>query len=366
MHRAWRIVEAALCFGGILVVTARPGVGPVPLLPPVPISAPARVFTQAAAGRPATNLGDPTSAHTPDDHGGFVSASPSPQQAALAQAQELLAALAPYPGAVPQTPAPYLSAASAWEKGVLLTPSVVGAPAEPAMGTPGTPDLVDLYRVWRAPAPASVVQSWVASRLTAAAYSRSGTSASIDHGVTTSLGSAWTAPGGNSGAELEVATSIIGSASALVRYDAVVQYLPAHPASEKLPPGPISVRIRTTGWPGLQAAAAGPVTVKGPATIDALVAAFNALPVAPQGAFSCSAGLSGGQWRLTLDFVYPTRTLQVTERPFCAWYAVSLAGKGGALQLSDADRTLLNLAAPVLGLRRVSAGLSIWAVPPVS
>jgi hypothetical protein len=233
------------------------------------------------------------------------------------------------------------------------------------MGMPGTPDLVDLYRIWRVPASAQVVQSWVASRLTAAAYTRSGTSASIDHGATTSLGSAWVAPGGNSDAELEVATSVAGPAS-LVRYDAVVQYLPAHPASEMLPLGPNSVRIRATGWPGLQGAAAGPVTVTGAATIDALVVAFNALPVAPQGAFSCPAGLAGGQWRLTLDFVYPTHTLQVTERPDCAWYAVSLAGDGAALQLSDADRTLLNLAAPVLGLRPVSAGLSIWAVPTAS
>ena len=366
MQKAWRIVEAALCFGGILVVTARPGARPAAPPPPVSTSAPPRVFIQAAAGRSVTKSGDPTSPHTPLNRGGSASSPPSPHQAALAQAQELLAALAPYPGAVPLTPAPYINAASAGEKGVLLPPSVAGAPEEPAMGTPGTPDLVDLYRVWRVPASASVVQSWVASRLTAAAYSRSGTSASIDHGATTSLGSAWTAPGGNSDAELEVATAIIGSASALVRYDAVVQYLPAHPASEKLPPGPISVRIRTTGWPGLQGAAAGPVTVIGAATIDALVAAFNALPVAPQGAFSCPAELSGGQWHLTLDFVYPTRTLQVTERPSCAWYGVSLDSNGGALQLSDADRTLLNLAAPVLGLRRVSAGTAIWAVPPVS
>ena len=119
MQKAWRLVEAALCCGGILVRHLCRGPAlhrrclrslPVPPL----------VFIPAASGSAVTKPREPmpaASIRTASNPGGFASASPSPEQAALA----------PYPGAVSLTPAPYVGAPSPGAtRG--LCPQVSGCP----------------------------------------------------------------------------------------------------------------------------------------------------------------------------------------------------------------------------------------------
>jgi hypothetical protein len=285
------------------------------------------------AGRPIGSTGVPlASAKQP---------APPPHQRAVADATAILASFA-----VP-TGARKLSAAPSVGNGVLK------APAQ----TLGTPDLVDKAQWWIASGAPQGVLAWEARHLSHR-FSSGGAGTGYGRGIATTWFQVFSLPGipGVLDSRELVVLVVQDGGKTAIRVDAQVAWLPARPASEKVPAAAKAVTISAD--PGLNQGARKPqkpVTITDPAKVRALTALINGLALFPPGVPDCPADFGGN---LVLTFRAGPRT------PALAVATVNLAGCDG-VDLTIGGKPQPPLAGPgtdsgpqILRL----AGLS-WKIP---
>ena len=285
------------------------------------------------AGRPIGSTGVPlASAKQP---------APPPHQRAVADATAILASFA-----VP-TGARKLSAAPSVGNGVLK------APAQ----TLGTPDLVDKAEWWIASGAPQGVLAWEARHLSHR-FSSGGAGTGYGRGIATTWFQVFSLPGipGVLDSRELVVLVVQDGGKTAIRVDAQVAWLPARPASEKVPAAAKAVTISAD--PGLNQGARKPekpVTITDPAKVRALTALINGLTLFPPGAPDCPADFGGN---LVLTFRAGPRT------PALAVATVNLSGCDG-VDLTIGGKPQPPLAGPgtdsgpqILRL----AGLS-WKIP---
>jgi hypothetical protein len=285
------------------------------------------------AGRPIGSTGVPlASAKQP---------APPPHQRAVADATAILASFA-----VP-TGARKLSAAPSVGNGVLK------APAQ----TLGTPDLVDKAEWWIASGAPQGVLAWEARHLSHR-FSSGGAGTGYGRGIATTWFQVFSLPGipGVLDSRELVVLVVQDGGKTAIRVDAQVAWLPARPASEKVPAAAKAVTISAD--PGLNQGARKPekpVTITDPAKVRALTALINGLALFPPGVPDCPADFGGN---LVLTFRAGPRT------PALAVATVNLSGCDG-VDLTIGGKPQPPLAGPgtdsgpqILRL----AGLS-WKIP---
>ena len=285
------------------------------------------------AGRPIGSTGVPlASAKQP---------APPPHQRAVADATAILASFA-----VP-TGARKLSAAPSVGNGVLK------APAQ----TLGTPDLVDKAEWWIASGAPQGVLAWEARHLSHR-FSSGGAGTGYGRSIATTWFQVFSLPGipGVLDSRELVVLVVQDGGKTAIRVDAQVAWLPARPASEKVPAAAKAVTISVD--PGLNQGGRKPqkpVTITDPAKVRALTALINGLALFPPGVPDCPSDFGGN---LVLTFRAGPRT------PALAVATVNLSGCDG-VDLTIGGKPQPPLAGPgtdsgpqILRL----AGLS-WKIP---
>jgi len=259
-----------------------------------------------------------------------AAAAASPRSRAVADAAAILASFAVPSGARRLSSAP---------EGVLKQPPML----------PGTPDLVDDVSWWQAPGTPQAVLGWERAHLPRRLVA-SGSGSATD-------GLAWDdfslppVPGVLNSRELVVEVTSSGGQT-VVRVDAQVTWLPAKPATERIPSAARVVTI--TAIPGLDATGRtpAPVTITSAAAVRRIASLIDGLPVFPPGTYSCPAD-TGRALRMTFRAVASGPALAVATAALDGCGGVGLT-VGGAAQpgLSDGP----SLARQVLAI----AGLH-WA-----
>jgi hypothetical protein len=268
--------------------------------------------TPGAAGKPAgsassgTGLTAVRSAAKP---------TPSPKQRAVADADAILASFAVPPGALKLSRAPNVS----------------GGALDYPMQIPGTPDLVDKAGWWLAPGAPRQVLAWEAAHLShrfspTATGSSSGPAGTVP--VVVNIFSLPAIPGVLDSRELLVQVVADGKKTA-IRVDAQVTWIPARPASEKVPSAAQAVTIsQDLGLNQGNAKPPKPVTISDPAKVRRLVALIDGLSLSPPGAYSCPAGFGDN---LTLTFRagpgMPALAVATVELSGCPGVDFTIGGK---------------------------------------
>lgn len=247
---------------------------------------------------------------------------PPPHQRAVADATAILASFA-----VP-TGARKLSAAPSVGNGVLK------APAQ----TLGTPDLVDKAEWWIASGAPQGVLAWEARHLSHR-FSSGGAGTGYGRSIATTWFQVFSLPGipGVLDSRELVVLVVQDEGKTAIRVDAQVAWLPARPASEKVPAAAKAVTISVD--PGLNQGGRKPqkpVTITDPAKVRALTALINGLALFPPGAFDCPADFGGN---LVLTFRAGPRT------PALAVATVHFAGCDG-VDLTIDGKSQPSLAGP--------------------
>lgn len=152
--------------------------------------------------------------------------------------------------------------------------------------------------------------------------------------------------------ELVVSAAADGPGQVAIRVDAQVMWLPAKPASERIPSAAKIVTI--TRLPGSEPQPAGdvPVTITDPVTVARIAAIVDGLPVYPPGIVSCPLS-DGSGMRLTFQATLsgPALAVVTAQTLGCPSVAVTIGGKpmpelGQAESLEQQVSTIANLRWP--------------------
>ena len=208
--------------------------------------------------------------------GSLPSAAPkpaTPQQRASADAASILSSFVPPPGAVRLTAAP---------GGALRAPAAV----------PAGPDVVHDTSYWRVSGSPQSVLTWekahLPRRFTATGSGTvSGPAIQLwdEHFTLPSAAGVLTSRG------LEVAAVKAGGGRSALRVDAAVTWVPAKPASERIPAAAKVVTISPASSLVAGAKVPSPVTITNATTVRRIAALIDGLPLFPPGAYSCPADL---------------------------------------------------------------------------
>jgi hypothetical protein len=241
----------------------------------------------------------------------------SPKSRAVADAAAILASFAVPPGARRLSGAP---------EGVLKQPPIL----------PSTPDLVDDSSWWQVPEAPRAVLGWERAHLPRQ-FSAAGNGALYGPGTAAWSGS-FSLPavsGVLNSRQLLVEATAVGDGQTALRVDAQVIWLPAKPASERIPSAARVVTI--TAIPGLDATgrALAPVTITDATVVRRIASLIDGLPVFPPGTYSCPMDTGKGL-RLTFRATArgPALAVVTTYMDGCGGVDVTV---GGAAQpgLSD-------------------------------
>ncbi len=282
-----------------------------------------------------------------------ASSNPTPAQRAAADADSLLAAFPPPPGAV--------------KSGRIALPVLSGAPEISA-----SPDLATRTSWWRAPGQPATVLTWIRTHMTSGiTYDGPGyitrgrlpvappalePGDSSPHPNPAAIVMRWeqfskpAVPGVLPQRWLLVSVAVDGTGQVAIRVDSEVTWLPARPAAERIPATAKVVIIAPLPGPGPASAYSTPVTITDPAKVAEIADAVNGLPVFPRGALSCPADFGGGlrlTFRATLDG--PTLAVVTAHTSGCGAVQVSIEGKP-MLTLGQAN-TLVKQVTTVTGPR---------------
>jgi hypothetical protein len=206
----------------------------------------------------------------------------TPRQRAEADAESILKAFVAPPGATALRGAPSLPAGT------------LNGPASRAL----TPDLVDDVSWWRVPGQPDAVLAWEKTHLPRR-FSLFGWGSGY-HGA----GTMWDefslpgVPGVLSQRELQVQAVSDGDGQTVIRVDAQDAWLPAKPASERVPAGVTAVTITAVAGMAASGKPPAPVTVTDPSKVARIVSLVDGLPVVPPGTYGCGA-MTGRELRLT-------------------------------------------------------------------
>jgi hypothetical protein len=282
-----------------------------------------------------------------------ANSAPSPAQQAAADADRLLAAFPPPPGAVKTGP---------------LAVSWLAKPPE----TTTSPDLVTRTSWWRAPGQPDAVLSWIRAHVPSG-FTFSGPGyltrefrpPFVPPAVkpwkplppnSKSILMRWyqyskpPVPGVLSERWLLVSAAAYGTNQIAIRVDSEVTWLPAKPAGERIPVTAKVVIVVPLPGPGPASAYNTPVTITDPAKVAKIADAVNGLPVFPRGVMSCPADFGGGlrlTFRATLGG--PTLAVVTADTSGCGGVEVSIGGRP-MLTLSQAS-TLVKQVTAVTGPR---------------
>jgi hypothetical protein len=261
-----------------------------------------------------------------------ANSTPSPAQRAAADADSLLAAFPPPPGAV--------------KTGPLAVPWLANAPE-----TTATPDLVTRTSWWRAPGQPDAVLSWIRTHVPSGfTFSGPGYLTHEPHppNVPPTVDKPWKplppnsklilmrwdqyskppVPGVLSERWLLVSAAAYGTNQVAIRVDSEVTWLPAKPAGERIPVTAKVVIVAPLPGPGPASAYDTPVTITDPAKVAKIADAVNGLPVFPRGAMSCPADFGGGL-RLTFRGTLggPTLAVVTADTSGCGAVEMSIGGR---------------------------------------
>jgi hypothetical protein len=204
-----------------------------------------------------------------------ASASATPRSRAAADAASILASFVPPPSATRLTAEPTAGG------GALSRPAAV----------PRSSDLVDDVSWWRVHGSPQTVLAWekthLPRRFTLAGSGMAGSPPTV-------WSQQYTLPsvsGVLAQRELAMETVSAGGGQSAVRVDAQVTWLPAKPASERIPSGAKLVTISAISGPIVGAKVPAPVTITNAATVQRIASLVNGLPIFPPGVYSCPADL---------------------------------------------------------------------------
>jgi hypothetical protein len=204
-------------------------------------------------------------------------AAASPRSRAVADAAAILASFAVPPGARRLSGAP---------EDVLKHPP----------STPDTPDLVDDASWWQAPGAPQAVLAWERAHLPRR-LAAAGNGTLYGPGTTAAWSDSFSlpaVPGVLNSRQLLVEATAAGGGQTALRVDAQVIWLPAKPASERIPSAARVVTI--TAIPGLDAGgrAPAPVTITDASVVSRIGSLLDGLPVFPPGTYNCPADTGKG------------------------------------------------------------------------
>jgi hypothetical protein len=238
-----------------------------------------------------------------------AAAAASPRSRAVADAAAILASFAVPPGARRLSGAP---------EGVFKQPPML----------PGTPDLVGDVSWWQAPGAPEAVLGWEQAHLPRR-FSASGSGSATD-------GLAWDdfslppVPGVLNSRQLSVEVASSGSGQTAVRVDAQVSWLPAKPATERIPSAARLVTI--TAIPGIDSRGRqpAPVTITDASVVSRIASLIDGLPVFPPGTYSCPMDTGKGL-RLTFRATARGPALAVANIALdgCATVSLTVGGATG-------------------------------------
>lgn len=257
---------------------------------------------------------------------------------ARAQAQNLLNRLPAYPGGQLVADQAYTPAAGGPP---VQVPPTLGL--SPAMGVPESSNLVDLYRQWQVPADPATVLTWVKQQAAAKGLHQVGSAASSGPGGVSSQGGAFAATTGaglTPGVQVSVKANATGDT--LVRYDAMVIWLPPRPKAEELPAGVTQVRIQLLDGIPQQTVASATVTAS--ADVAKLVGLVQGLPTSAPGVTNCPADTGR---EVVLTFAGAGGQAVTVSQGTCGFVRFGQAGTFPTL--TDPGDALWNAAATLAG-----------------
>lgn len=227
------------------------------------------------AGCGITHPSSGGAAGAPGSSGSATVASATPRNRAAADATSILSSFVPPPGAAKLTAAPSAG------NGILRRPATV----------PGSPNVVDDVSWWRVPGTPQAVLAWekahLPSRFAPAGSGQSGAPAAL-------WSDRYSLPpvtGVLAQRDLAVQAVNAGGGQTAVRIDARVTWLPAKPASERVPAAAKVVTISATPGPVVGAKVPSPVTITNAATVRRIASLVNGPPPFPPGKYSCPVEL---------------------------------------------------------------------------
>jgi hypothetical protein len=298
------------------------------------------------------------SAGAPGGHSLAAPTTGSPRQRAVADAAHIIASFPPPPGAV---------------RSARTTSPMLAAPCE---GPAATPDVVTTTQWWTAPGQPTAVLAWVRAHIPArfslggwgsGGYDppgvKPGPEPSIQHPylwcdqfslpvVADVLTQRW----------LLVTVVRHGTTQTAIRADAQVVWLPARPASERIPPDARVVTVTPVfGFqPDKKLEPLDPAfTVTDPAKVAKIAAVIDGLTLFPPGAFSCPADF-GADMRLTFRTSPdgPVVARLTAEYDGCGVVSVSIGGTSMPALSDDmgAEPQLQQRVLAIAGVR--------WPYPP--
>lgn len=219
--------------------------------------------THASSGDPAPSSGP------------AKTASAAPRDRAASDAASILSSFVPPAGAS------RLASAPAADNGALRRPAV----------TIGSSDVVDQVSWWSVPGTPGTALAWVKSHLS----SRFTPSGSGTVGAPAAMWSdQYSLPpvaGVLTQRELTVAAVSAGGGRTAMRVDGQVAWVPARPASDRVPATATVVTISAVSRPAAGAKVPTPVTIANPALVRRIASLVNSLPLVPPGRYSCPAEL---------------------------------------------------------------------------
>jgi hypothetical protein len=242
-----------------------------------------------------------------------VAATASPRSRAVADAAAILASFAVPPGARRLSGAP---------DSLLKQPPML----------PGSPDLVDDASWWQAPGAPQAVLAWERAHLPRR-LALVGSSAAWGPETAAAWSDSFSlppVPGVLNSRELVVEVTAAGGGQTAVRVDAQVTWLPAKPATERIPSAARVVTI--TAIPGLGATGRtpAPVTTTDATVVRRIASLIDGLPVFPAGTYHCPVE-TGRALRLTFRATAGGPALAVATAALDGCGGVGLA-VGGAAQ----------------------------------
>jgi hypothetical protein len=245
-----------------------------------------------------------------------TTATESPATHAAVDAASLLAAFGPPPGAT--------------RTGPLAVSVLAGAPAAPA-----SPELVTRTQWYRVPGRWQAVYGWFLAHpptgLTRAGDGMASQRCTGAAGSCVTTRYVWYSrppvPGVLTQRSLEISVAGDGAGLAAVRVDAVDVWVPARPASERIPASAKVVTITPVRGIG-PVTGARPVTITDPATVARIAAVIDSLPVFPPGSYNCGMDQGRGM-RLTFRAAAGGPMLAVIQGDYggCGTVSVTINGR---------------------------------------